>query len=126
MSFLINALFTFWAIGVTDTTAHSDSSRVEQTNTTLSVVSNALDMYKLDSLYYPSTAQGLNVLSTPPANAKNYPTDGYIKGGYPTDAWNNKLQYIAIGTSRQDYDLYSLGADGQKGGEGQNADIYYK
>lgn len=102
----------------------SDRARVKTTETALSTVSNALDMYKVDNSRYPTTAQGLDALITPPAEAKNYPEGGYIKGGYPTDGWENELQYVAPGSEGKPYDLFSLGADGQQGGEGQDADIY--
>ena len=102
----------------------SDKARVKTTETALATVSNALDMYKIDNSRYPSTAQGLEALTTPPADAKNYPEGGYIKGGYPTDGWENELQYVAPGSEGRVYDLFSLGADGQQGGEGQDADIY--
>ena len=102
----------------------SDKARVKTTETALATVSNALDMYKVDNSRYPTTAQGLEALTTPPAEAKNYPDGGYIKGGYPTDGWENELQYVAPGSDGRPYDLFSLGADGQQGGEGQDADLY--
>lgn len=104
----------------------SDKARVKTTETALATVSNALDSYKVDNSRYPSTAEGLEALSTPPADAKNYPEGGYIKGGYPTDGWENELQYVAPGSEGNPYDLFSLGADGQQGGEGLDADIYAK
>ena len=102
----------------------SDKARVKTTETALATVSNALDMYKVDNSRYPTTAQGLEALTTPPADAKNYPDGGYIKGGYPTDGWENEMQYVAPGSEGRPYDLFSLGADGQQGGEGQDADLY--
>ena len=102
----------------------SDKARVKTTETALATVSNALDMYKVDNSRYPTTAQGLEALSTPPADAKNYPEGGYIKGGYPTDGWENEMQYVSPGSEGRPYDLFSLGADGQQGGEGQDADLY--
>lgn len=103
----------------------ADSARVGTTETALSTVSNALDMYKLSNSQYPTTAQGLDALITPPADAKNYPEGGYLKGGeYPTDSWDNELQYVIPGSEGRMYDLFSLGADGQQGGEGLDADLY--
>ena len=103
----------------------SDKARVKTTETALATVSNALDMYKVDNSRYPTTAQGLEALMTPPADAKNYPEGGYIKGGYPTDGWENEMQYIGP-PEAQPYNLFSLGADGQVGGEGLDADIPVK
>lgn len=104
----------------------SDKARVKTTETALATVSNALDMYKVDNSRYPTTVQGLEALTTPPAEAKNYPEGGYIKGGYPTDGWENEMQYVAPGSEGRPYDLFSLGGDNQQGGEGQDADIYAK
>lgn len=104
-----------------------DKSRVGTTETTLAVVANGLDGYRLDNSRYPTTSQGLDALITPPADAKNYPEGGYLTGGeYPTDSWDNDLQYVSPGSEGRAYDLFSLGADGQQGGEGLDADIYYQ
>ena len=102
----------------------ADKARIKTTETALATVSNALDMYKVDNSRYPTTAQGLEALTTPPADAKNYPEGGYIKGGYPTDGWETEIQYVAPGSEGRPYDLFSLGADGQQGGDGQDGDIY--
>lgn len=102
----------------------SDKARVGTTKTILATVSNSLDSYRIDNARYPDTTQGLDALINPPADAKNYPEGGYIKGGYPTDGWDNELQYAYPGAEGRVYDLYSLGADGQQGGEGLDEDIY--
>jgi len=61
-----------------------------------------------------------------PATAKNWLPGGYIKGGYPKDSWDNDLQYVIPGSDGRAYDLYSFGADGKVGGEGNDAEIYYQ
>lgn len=104
----------------------SDKARVKTTETALSSVSNALDMYKMDNGRYPTTSQGIDALITPVADAKNFPEGGYLKGGYPKDGWENDLQYISPGSDGRPYELFSLGADGKQGGEGLDADIYAK
>lgn len=104
----------------------SDKARVKTTGTVLSNVSNALDMYKLDNHKYPTTAQGLEALINKPANAKNWPDQGYLKGGLPKDGWDNEIQYLSPGTNGKPYELYSFGADGKPGGEGLDADIEAK
>lgn len=119
---VILALLAF--LVVPNVVGQSDKARVKTTEITLASVSNALDSYKIDNARYPTTAQGLDALITPPADAKNYPEGGYIKGGYPTDGWENEMQYVAPGSDGSAYDLFSLGADGQQGGEGQDADLY--
>lgn len=104
----------------------SDKARVQSTEVQLASISNTLDTYRFDNSRYPTTAQGLEALKTPVEGAKNFPEGGYLKGGYPTDGWGNDLQYVSPGTEGRAYDLFSLGADGQTGGEGLDQDIYAK
>lgn len=104
----------------------SDKARVKTTETALATTSNAIDMFKVDNGRYPTTQEGLAALTTPPQNAKNWPEGGYIKGGMPKDGWENDLQYVQPGSEGRAYDLFSLGADGQEGGEGLDADIMAK
>ena len=119
---VILALMAF--LVVPNVVGQSDKARKKTTQITLSSISNVLDQYRADNGRYPTTAQGLDALTTPPADAKNYPEGGYIKGNYPIDGWENELQYVAPGSEGRPYDLFSLGADGQQGGDGQDADIY--
>jgi len=84
----------------------------------------ALGMFRLDNGYYPSTEQGLEALVTQPTIGR-IPTR-YKEGGYirriPNDPWGNPYVFLSPGV-HGDYDLLSYGADGQPGGEGDNADI---
>lgn len=84
----------------------------------------ALKLYKVDNFAYPTTDQGLAALVNKPTQApipKNYKNGGYIDQ-LPKDPWGNDYIYLSPG-QHGDYDLYSLGADGVSGGEGENADI---
>ncbi|WP_341502770.1 type II secretion system major pseudopilin GspG [Gallaecimonas sp. GXIMD4217] len=84
---------------------------------------SSLDMFKLDNSRYPDTEQGLEALVSDPGGLRKYKEGGYIKR-LPKDPWGNDYIYLNPGEqSRSGYDLYSLGADGQEGGEGVNADI---
>ena len=94
--------------------ARQDISRLQQ----------ALVMFKINEGSYPSSNQGLESLKTNPGNLKNpskYPNGGYINK-LPLDPWGNPYVYIFPGQNGE-YDIVSLGADGQPGGEGENADI---
>ena len=90
----------------------------------IQAIESALTMYKLDNFKYPSTDVGLSALTQRPNDptVKNWREGGYVRriSNYP---WGNPYQYIFPGTHGQEYDLYSFGADGQEGGEGENADI---
>jgi general secretion pathway protein G len=87
-------------------------------------IETALTMFKLDNFKYPSTDIGLAALSQRPNDPtiRNWPEEGYLKT-VPKDPWQNPYQYVFPGTRGQAFDLYSFGADGQEGGEGDNADI---
>lgn len=92
--------------------------------TDIVALENALDMYKLDSSVYPTTDQGLDALVSKPSSSpepRNYRTDGYIKR-LPKDPWGNDYQYLSPGDNGT-IDIFTLGADGQEGGEGASADI---
>lgn len=90
----------------------------------IQALSTALNMYRLDNFTYPSTNQGLEALVSQPGGlpeVRNWKAGGYIDR-LPKDPWGRDYAYLSPG-QRGDFDLYSLGADGQPGGEGENADI---
>ena len=112
------------AIVVPNLLARPDAARVQAAETDIRMLASALDVYRLDNFQYPSSEQGLEALVQKPSGfpePANWNPDGYIKK-LPSDPWGSKYVY-----ERQDtnYTLFSLGADGQEGGEGQNADIKY-
>lgn len=103
-----------------------EKAKVDTTHITLKSVAGALDQYKLDNGHFPTMQEGgLDALVQQPANAKNWLPGGYVKGGYPKDSWDNDLQYNNPGSEGRAYDLYSFGADGKQGGEGNDAEIFY-
>ncbi len=87
----------------------------------------ALKHYYLDNNRYPTTEQGLEALIRPPEIeplASNWRQGGYLeKGRLPDDPWGNPYRYLSPGVHNTDFDLWSTGADGEDGGEGENADI---
>ncbi|PKF77364.1 type II secretion system protein GspG [Vibrio sp. vnigr-6D03] len=92
--------------------------------TDIVALENALDMYKLDNSVYPSTDQGLEALVSKPSASpepRNYRDGGYIRR-LPNDPWGNEYQYLSPGDNGT-IDVFTLGADGQEGGEGVQADI---
>ena len=81
---------------------------------------SVLDAFKLDVGRYPTTEEGLQSLRARPGNTDRW--DGpYLKKDVPPDPWQRPYIYRFPG-QHGDYDLYSYGADGQEGGEGENAD----
>ena len=88
--------------------------------TQIEMLGQALDSYRLDVGRYPTTSEGLNALVTNPG-AQGW--DGsYLKKGVPNDPWQKPYQYQSPG-SHGDYDLFTYGADGAAGGEGENKDV---
>jgi len=103
---------------------NQDKAMVQKTRADVAILEQALDMYKLDNFIYPTTEQGLEALvSKPQSNPepKRYNSDGYIKR-LPLDPWGNPYQYLQPGQQKP-VDIWSLGADGELGGEGLAADI---
>ena len=101
-----------------------DDARVTKAKNDLRMYESALDLYKLDNFKYPNTEQGLEALVKKPSDATltNYRAEGYVKQ-LAKDPWGRDYVFVAPGTNGAPYDLYTLGADGQVGGEGVDADI---
>jgi general secretion pathway protein G len=112
-------------IVMTNVIGKDDQARVTTTRASLSSVANALDLFKLDNHHYPTTDEGLEALVHKPASAKTFPDGGYLPK-LPEDPWGHPFQYVYPGSNGRKYDLYSLGADGNEGGEGNDADIFYE
>lgn len=81
----------------------------------------ALDQYRLDVGSYPSTEQGLIALRTAPADTPRW-QGPYLKRDIPADPWGRPYVYLAPG-QKAEYDLSSLGSDGQVGGEAEASDV---
>ena len=97
-------------------------AKVTAASSDISNLMNALKMYKLDNGRYPSTDQGLQALVSKP-------TSGSVPGNWksyldklPEDPWHHPYQYANPG-AHGEIDVFSFGADGQAGGEGDDADI---
>lgn len=87
-------------------------------------IETALKVYKLDNFVYPTTEQGLEALVTK-SDLEPVPRN-FQKGGYlnevPMDPWNRPYLYVYPGQNGE-IDIFTLGADGEEGGEDDNADI---
>lgn len=118
---IIGLLATIVAINVIPA---GDKANIEKAKADVSLIEQALEMYRLDNLTYPSTTDGLAALVSPPASLaqpQRYRRGGYIKR-LPDDPWGRAYLYAAPGRSGP-FDVYTLGADGREGGEAENADI---
>jgi general secretion pathway protein G len=101
-----------------------DEARIAATRQDIGSIIQALKLYKLDNMRYPTTEQGLQALVKKPSSAPippNWKGNGYLEK-LPKDPWGNPYQYLQPGTHGE-IDVISLGADGAPGGEGSDADI---
>jgi general secretion pathway protein G len=104
----------------------TDEARMKMARVQIEGLGTALDLYKLDNGFYPTTEQGLQSLVEQPQSGqipKNWRKGGYLKKNkVPKDPWQNEYVYQSPGV-QGDYDIICYGADGVPGGEDENKDI---
>jgi len=101
-----------------------DEARIVAARQDISSIMQALKLYRLDNSRYPTTEQGLAALVTRPTTEpipNNWKGGGYLEK-LPRDPWGQPYQYLNPGV-RGEIDVFSFGADGQAGGNGNDADI---
>ncbi len=101
-----------------------DEARIIAAKQDISSLVQALKLYRLDNIRYPSTEQGLQALVTKPS-IEPIPTN-WKSGGYlerlPKDPWGNPYLFLNPGRNGE-IDVFSWGPDSQTGGDGKDADI---
>jgi general secretion pathway protein G len=104
-----------------------DDSKITTTQTQIRMFKGALETMRLDIGRFPTQEEGLQLLTTAPADdrIKARWRGPYLDEAVPLDPWSSPYQYSLPGTGAQPYALYSFGADGKRGGEGNDADIGY-
>ncbi len=103
------------AIVVPRVMVQQEKAAITKAKSDISQLSTALKLYKLDNFKYPTTSEGLETL------ASEGKRRSYIET-LPNDPWGNPYQYLYPG-EHLNFDIWSLGANGQIGGEGENSDI---
>lgn len=101
-----------------------DEARIVAAKQDIAAIRQALNLYRLDNQRYPTTEQGLAALVERPTTNPvpgNWKTGGYLER-LMNDPWGTPYQYLNPGL-RGEIDIFSLGADGAPGGEGNDADI---
>jgi general secretion pathway protein G len=102
----------------------TEEAKKTQSRVQIRSIEQALELFKLDNGFFPTTDQGLEALVRMPDSGRS--PKNYRKGGYldriPKDPWGSAYVYVSPG-SHGDYDISSYGADGAPGGEGEDADI---
>lgn len=101
-----------------------ESSKVTTTETQVRMLKTALDTLRLDIGRYPTTAEGLALLSTPPDNPdlRNRWRGPYLDSALPNDAWGHPYTYTYVGSGNPPFALYSEG-DKTAGGHGKGIGI---
>jgi general secretion pathway protein G len=102
--------------------AQADIARLQ-----VSKLSHQLELYKLDNGSYPTAEQGLDALVHEPTGEprpRRYPEGGYVTSKDLLDPWQNPFKYERPGKNNaRSFDLYTYGADGQPGGDGENGEV---
>ncbi len=106
---IIGLLATVVVINVMPAT---DKAAITKAKADVGVLEQGVEMYRLNKLRYPSGSEGLQAVTA----------EGYVKR-LPKDPWGNPYVYAAPGRDGRQFDIYSFGADGREGGEGEDADI---
>lgn len=112
------------ALIVPSVLSRTDDARIVAAKTDIAAIRQALKLYKLDNLGYPTQAQGLQALvakPTDPPIPPNWKPGGYLEK-LPNDPWGRPYHYLDPGL-KSDVDVFTYGADGQPGGTGVDADI---
>jgi len=104
-----------------------DSSKVQTAQTQVKMFKGALETLRLDIGRFPTEGEGIALLNTAPADEKLRARwrGPYLDEAPPPDPWGNPYQYSVPGANGQPFALYSLGADGKRGGDGFDADVGY-
>jgi general secretion pathway protein G len=102
-----------------------DRAQISAAQTDIKSIDAALGMFRMEHYRYPTEDEGLLILTgvAPPGSEIDESRLGpVIKGEVPKDPWNREFLYRYPG-EHGEYDIFTLGADGEEGGEGVNADI---
>jgi len=119
---IIGLLATVVAINVLPS---QDRAMVGKAKADIAVLEQAIETYRLDNLTFPTAQQGLEALVTAPAGLaqpERYRTGGYVRR-LPEDPWGNPYQYRQPSAHGGQFDVWTWGADGKEGGEGNDADL---
>ncbi|MBI2645994.1 MAG: type II secretion system major pseudopilin GspG [Deltaproteobacteria bacterium] len=115
----------FATIAFTQVGGYVGKARINAAKTQIKNFEQALELYKTDNDFFPTTEQGLHALIAPPTVGnvpENYPPEGYLKKkDVPKDPWNTPYVYIC--EDGEKYSILSYGPDKKEGGTGKGADI---
>lgn len=116
---IIGLLATVVAINVLPS---QDRAMVGKARADIATLEQAIETYRLDNLTFPDSLDALVTAPAGLANPERYRQGGYIRR-LPRDPWGADYQYRRPGTHGGPFDVWSFGADGREGGEGNDADL---
>ena len=122
MLVVVTIIALFAAVVGTTMFRKTDQARVTAAKVQINNFMDALGQYKLDTGIFPTTEQGLNALRVKPEGVENW-NGPYMPKDIPADPWGHAYLYKYPGEHGDEPDILCLGADGQPGGDGINADI---
>ena len=104
--------------------AQLDRSKVTAARVQVRAIASAIETMRLDLGRYPTNEEGIALLNEAPrGNDAELWRGPYLDGALPDDPWGRPYQYAVPGADGQPFALYSLGADGKRGGQGDDADV---
>ena len=110
---------------VTKVASKIDQARVTTTKANLKLLHNAVNQFKMDTGRFPAEEEGLMALIEQPSDVIRYEPGGYLETtDIPKDGWGNDFIYVLNPESGKPFEIKSLGADGEEGGDGDDADLY--
>jgi general secretion pathway protein G len=109
---------------VTKVATKIDQARVTTTKANLKALHVAVNQFKMDTTRFPTEEEGLKALVEQPTDAEKWEPGGYLETTQvPKDGWGRDFIYQLYPESGKPFVIKSLGADGQEGGEGYDADL---
>jgi general secretion pathway protein G len=109
---------------VTKVATKIDQARVTTTKANLKSLHTAVNQFKMDTTRFPTEEEGLKALVEQPTDAEKWEPGGYLETTQvPKDGWGRDFIYQLYPESGKPFVIKSLGADGQEGGEGYDADL---
>ena len=99
-----------------------DNAKVKTAYAQMQMLSTALDAFRLDVGRYPTSEEGLAILWVKESDLKNW-NGAYLPKKVEEDSWGNPYVYKYPGSDKNEYDLFTYGADGKEGGKDDSADV---
>jgi general secretion pathway protein G len=98
-------------------TGYTEKAKREKARADIASLEGALELFKADNGFYPTTEQGLDALIVKPSTGRvpaRWMEGGYFKKGIPLDPWGSRYVYFAPGRHAEGYEIISVGTDGQE------------